>query len=165
MLLTEQGNPEQGLVYLDRAITRAPHHFAHVHKAAALVALGRNEEAVYEWTVALKRDPELPQAYLGRAQCYVRLLIWDRALADLEQAAAWSYGDLRLQMGIMLTYAKCLQERPDHLTRWLLLLERTARQGWDMLTRTYGSDRLLRQSFALVIVFTIICRFWTLRSR
>jgi serine/threonine protein kinase/predicted Zn-dependent protease len=136
VLLTEQGHPDQGLICLNRAITRAPHHFAHVHKAVALVALGRNEEAVYEWTVALKRDPELAQAYLGRAQCYVRLLIWDRALADLEQAAAWSYGDLRLQTGIMFTYAACLLERPDHLSRWLLLLQRATRQGWEMLTRT-----------------------------
>ncbi|MGC8643518.1 MAG: protein kinase domain-containing protein, partial [Isosphaeraceae bacterium] len=136
VLLTEQGHPKEGLIYLDRAITRAPNHFAHVHKATALVALGRIEEAIYEWTIALKRDPELPQAYLGRAQCYVRLLIWDRALADLEQAAAWSYGDLHLQMGIMFTYATCLDERPDHFKRWLLLLERMARQGWDMLTRT-----------------------------
>jgi serine/threonine protein kinase/predicted Zn-dependent protease len=135
-LLTEDGRPEEGLNCLDQAITRAPHHFAHLHKAAALVALGRIEEAVFEWTVALKRDPELPQAYLGRAQCYVRLLIWDRALADLEQAAAWAHGDFRLQMGIMLTYATCLPERPGHLGRWLLLLDRTARQGWDLLTRS-----------------------------
>ena len=65
VLMTEQGHPVQGLIYLNRAITLR-RHFAHVHKAAALVALGRTEEAVYEWTVALKRDPELPQAYLGR---------------------------------------------------------------------------------------------------
>src|SRR5262249_19751698 len=133
---TEEGRPEEGLVCLDQAITRAPHHFAHVHRADALVALGRIEDAVYEWSVALKRDPELPQAYLGRAQCYIRLLIWDRALADLEQSAAWAYGDPPLQITIMLTYAYCLPERPDHLGRWLLLLERTARQGWDLLTRT-----------------------------
>ena len=48
-------------------------------------------------------------------------LIWDRALADLEQAAAWAHGDLRLQTGIMLTYAKCLQERPEHVRRWLAI--------------------------------------------
>ncbi len=135
VLLTESGHPDQALAYLDQAITRAPHHFAHVHKAAALVAMGRNEEALYEWSIALKRDPELPRAYLGRAQCYVRLHIWDRALADLEQAAAWAHGDFRLQIGVMLTYAKCLLERPDHLGRCMLLLERTARQGWELLTR------------------------------
>jgi len=136
VLLTESGHPDQALVYLDQAITRAPHHFAHLHKAAALVAMNRDEDAIYEWSIALKRDPELPQAYLGRAQCYLRLLIWDRALADLEQAAAWAHGDFRLQIGVMLTYASCLLERPDHLVRCMLLLERTVRQGWELLTRT-----------------------------
>jgi serine/threonine protein kinase/predicted Zn-dependent protease len=136
VLLTEDGRPEEGLICLDQAITRSPHHFAHLHRAATLMALGRIEDAVYEWSVALKRDPELPQAYLGRAQCYIRLLSWDRALADLEQASAWAHGDLRLQAGIILAYAKCLPERREHLGRWLLLLERTARQGWDLLRRT-----------------------------
>ncbi len=108
------------------------------------MALKRYEEAVYQCSLALKRDPELPQAYLSRARCYVELLIWDRALADLEQAAAWAHGDLRLQTGIILTYANCLQERPDHITRWLLLLDRTFRQGWDVLTRTSVSAGVYR---------------------
>jgi len=136
VLLSEAGHAEEGLVSLDQAISLSPNHFAYLHKATALVALNRYEEAVHECSMALKRDPELPQAYLSRARCYVELLIWDRALADLEQAAAWAHGDLRLQTGIMLTYAKCLQERPEHISRWLLLLERTFRLGWDVLTRT-----------------------------
>jgi hypothetical protein len=44
----------------------------------------------------------------------------------------------------MLTYAKCLQERPEHITRWLLLLERTFRLGWDVLTRTSVSTGVFR---------------------
>ena len=87
----------------------------------ALVALKRYEAAVHECSLPLKRDPELPQAYLSRAHLLRELLIWDRALADLEQAAAWAHGDLRLQTGIMLTYAKCLQERPEHVRRWLAI--------------------------------------------
>ena len=100
------------------------------------VALGRNEEAVYEWTSPSNAIPNCPRLTWDGAQCYVRLLIWDRALADLEQAAAWSYGDLGMQFRIMRTYATCLPERPDHAGRWILLLERMLRQGWDMVTRT-----------------------------
>ncbi len=144
VILTETGHAHDGLSSLDEAISLSPTHFAYLHKASALVALKRYEEAVYQCSLALKRDPELPQAYLSRARCYVELLIWDRALADLEQAAAWAHGDLRLQTGIMLTYAKCLQERPDHITRWLLLLDRTFRQGWDVLTRTSVSAGVYR---------------------
>ena len=144
VMLTEAGHAVEGLVSLDQAISLSPNHFAYLHKAAALVALKRYEEAVYQCSMALKRDPELPQAYLSRARCYVELLIWDRALADLEQAAAWAHGDLRLQTGIMLTYAKCLQERPEHISRWLLLLERTFRQGWDVWTRTSVSTGVYR---------------------
>ena len=135
VLLTESGHPDQALVYLDQAISRAPDHLAHLNKAAALVALGRDEEALVEWATALQRDPESPQAFLGRAQCFLRLGIRDRALADLEQAAAWAHSDFRLQLAVLLTYSRCLLERPDHLERFKLLLERTARHGWELLTR------------------------------
>src|SRR5271157_517558 len=144
VMLTEAGHAQEGLVCLDQAISLSPNHFAYLNKATAFVVLKRYDEAVHECSLALKRDPELPQAYLSRAHCYVELLIWDRALADLEQAAAWAHGDLRLQTGIMLTYAKCLQERPEHISRWLLLLERTFRLGWDVLTRTSVSTGVFR---------------------
>ena len=144
VMLTEAGHAKEAQSLLDQAISLSPNHFAYLHKATALMAMQRYEEAVYQCTLALKRDPELPQAYLSRARCYVELLIWDRALADLEQAAAWAHGDLRLQTGIMLTYAKCLQERPDHISRWLLLLDRTFRQGWAVLTKTSVSSGVFR---------------------
>jgi serine/threonine protein kinase/predicted Zn-dependent protease len=134
-LRTSLGHPDLGLASLDRAINRAPHHFAHMHKASALVALGQNESAVLEWTLALNRDPELPDAYLGRARTYARLRLWDRALADLEQAAAWAHTDLALQSAILVAYAKCLPERPDHQDRWQGLLVRGLHQGWDLLKR------------------------------
>ena len=144
VMLTESGHAKEGLVSLDQAISLSPNQFAYLNKAAALVTLKRYEDAIHECTLALKRDPELPQAYLSRARCYIELLIWDRALADLEQAAAWAHGDLRLQTGIMLTYGKCLLERPEQFTRWLLLLQRTFRQAWDVLTRTSVSAGVYR---------------------
>ncbi len=144
VILTETGHPKDAVELLDQVVSLSPNHFAYLHKATALMALKRYEEAIHECTLALHRDPELPQAYLSRARCYIELLIWDRALADLEQAAAWAHGDLRLQTGIMLTYAKCLQERPEQFGRWLLLLQRTFRQGWDVLTRTAVSTGVYR---------------------
>jgi tetratricopeptide (TPR) repeat protein len=144
VMLTESGHAREAVERLDEVISLSPNHFAHLYKATALMVLRRYEEAVRECTLALKRDPELPQAYLSRARCYVELLIWDRALADLEQAAAWAHGDLRLQIGIMMTYAQCLQERPEQFGRWLLLLQRTFRQAWDALTRSAVSAGVYR---------------------
>src|SRR5208283_3194703 len=69
VLLTETGRAEEGLTSLDQAISLSPNHFAYLHKATALVALKRYEEAVYQCSMALKRDPELSQAYLSRARC------------------------------------------------------------------------------------------------
>ena len=97
------------------------------------MALGRYQSAVYEWTTALQRDPQLAQAYLGRAKCYIRLRLWDRALADLEQAAAWSEADLRLEWDTALAYAMCLPERPGHRGRWLQMVAGTARNSWDLV--------------------------------
>ena len=74
VMLTEAGHAKDGLVFLDQAISLSPNHFAYLHKAAALVALKRYEEAVYQCTMALKRDPELPQAYLSRARLLRRAL-------------------------------------------------------------------------------------------
>jgi tetratricopeptide (TPR) repeat protein len=135
-LQTSLGYPELGLASLDRAIARSPHEFAHMHRANALVSLDQQDNAVVEWTLALNQDPELPRAYLGRARCYVQLRVWDRALADLEQAAAWAHSDLPLQARVLLTYACCLPQRPEHLERWKVLARRTAHQGWSLLMRT-----------------------------
>jgi serine/threonine protein kinase/predicted Zn-dependent protease len=135
-LLTENGHPDRGLAYLDEAIVRAPDPFTHMHRARALARLGEDEEAVRAWSMALRADAQFPQAFLGRARCYIRLRHWDRALADLEQAAAWAQDDVPLHLGIMFTYATCLQERPESFDRWVLLMERMLRQGWNHLTST-----------------------------
>jgi serine/threonine protein kinase/Tfp pilus assembly protein PilF len=144
VLLAETGDLAGGLAFLKQAISLSPNPFARFHLAAVEVAQNHDEEAVHDWTLALQSDPELPQAYLGRARSFVRLLKWDRALADLELAAAWSHGNLRLQLGVMLTYASCLPERPGLLGRWLLLLSRAAHQACDELTGTSVSTGMLR---------------------
>jgi tetratricopeptide (TPR) repeat protein len=136
VLRIEAGDAEKAVIDLNRAIAGSPRNFTFLHKAAALVALGNYEGAIHEWTMALRSDPELPSAFLGRARCYVRLSLWDQALADLEQASAWAHDDPGLQLKILSTYARCVVERPKQRERFALLLERSFRQGWDWLTRT-----------------------------
>jgi eukaryotic-like serine/threonine-protein kinase len=105
----------------------------HLHKASALVALGRVEAAVQEWSLALRRDPELPEAYLGRARAHMTLLRWDMALADLEQAASWAHSDPRFELGLVSAYFQCLGKRPDRLPRFLALTARAANDLWGAL--------------------------------
>ncbi len=99
----------------------------HVYKAAALGALGRDVDALREWTLALRRDPELPQAYLGQARLAIRLKIWDLALADLELASAWAQSDPPTELAIAAAYLQCLPSEPDRFPRWLAMAGRTLR--------------------------------------
>jgi len=124
-LKTESGNPAGGLIDLDRAISRGAEVTAHRYKALALMALGRNEEAIGEWTTAVDGDREDSQAYLGRARALVRLGLWDRAVVDLGQAADWASDNPELLTRITLTYAYCLSARPARLAPWLALVRRT----------------------------------------
>ena len=99
----------------------------HTHRAIALEALGRDMPALREWSLALRSDPELPAAYLGRARLAIRLNDWDLALADLEQAAAWAQSDPLTELAIAAVYLKCLPTHPNRFPRWLALADRTIR--------------------------------------
>ena len=99
----------------------------HLHKAAALEAVGRDMAALREWSLALRNDPDLPAAYLGRARLAIRLKDWDLALADLEQAAAWAQSDPPTELAIAAEYLKCLPTHPNRFGRWLVLSTRTIR--------------------------------------
>jgi serine/threonine protein kinase/predicted Zn-dependent protease len=105
----------------------------HLNKAASLVALGNDLAAVQEWSLALRRDPELPEAYLGRARSHLRLRHWDMALADLEQAASWAHSDPRVEVGIVVSYFQCLGQRPGRLSRCAALTLRAASDLWGAL--------------------------------
>jgi hypothetical protein len=99
-----------------------------------LLALGELERAVDEWSLALRRDPELPGAFLGRARAQIQLRRWDPALADLEQAASWAHSDPRVELEIVTAYFQCLANRLDRLPRWLVLVDRTARDFWALVS-------------------------------
>jgi len=126
ILKTETGNPGGGLVDLDHAILRGARTTVRAPRALALMALGRDEAAVRDWSLALDDDPEDPEAYLGRARALIRLGRHDRALVDLEQAADWAADNPMLLPRITAAYAPCLGARPDRFPRWL----RLARHAW-----------------------------------
>ena len=119
LLESETGHPAAALIVLNRAVIRGAPATVHAPKALALMALGRNEEAVLEWSLALDDDPEDPRLYLGRARALILLRRWDRALADLGQAADWAGDHPALLTRIVLTSAMCLPARPDRFPQWL----------------------------------------------
>jgi len=135
-LKTEMGNAEGALIDLDRAILHSASARVRVPRALALMAVGRNEEAIREWSRALDDDPEDPEAYLGRARALFRLRRPDRALADLEQAAEWAADNAHLLPRITAAYAVCLTSRPDRFPRWL----RLARRAWSAWIATARSS-------------------------
>jgi hypothetical protein len=89
------------------------------------MALGRDEAAIRDWSLALDDDPEDPGAYLGRARARIRLGLQHRALADLEQAADWATDHPMLLPRITAAYALCLGSQPDRFPRWVRLFRRT----------------------------------------
>jgi serine/threonine protein kinase/lipoprotein NlpI len=123
VLRAKSGDRRSAIKDFDRAIALGVQQDVHTHKASALLALGEYTGAVREWSVAIRCNPDLPEAFLGRARTYVRLRKWDLALADLEQATAtWrAKSDLKIVLRIMATYAQCLKDRPDRLPRWVAL--------------------------------------------
>jgi tetratricopeptide (TPR) repeat protein len=124
-LLLEDGRPGEALAEAVRALPGGGGP-AHAAKARALGLLGRVGEAVAEWTLALRDDPEDGDAFLGRAGCFLRLGAWDNALADLESAADRAGDEARLLARITASYVACLPARPDRIFRVRLLARRAA---------------------------------------
>jgi eukaryotic-like serine/threonine-protein kinase len=125
-LALEAGDPRGALADFDRAILRGAEGALRGPRATALMALGRDEAAVADWSRALEFDPADPAAYLGRARAFLRLGLAHPALADLERAADWA-GDRPAPLArIALTYARALRLRPDRLPRVQALARRAA---------------------------------------
>jgi eukaryotic-like serine/threonine-protein kinase len=143
VLKTETGNPTAALVDFDRAILRGASTSVRMPRALALMAAGKNDAAVRDWSLALDEDAESAEAYLGRATALIRLGRADRALVDLDQAADWATGGPILLGKITASYAVCLAARPDRFTRWLRLARRTW-SAWTDAARTSKSAATLR---------------------
>ena len=123
-LATAAGDPESALRWLDRAVFAGGGAPAHTWRARALVALGRDRQAVEAWSSALNEDPDDPESFLGRAQSMRRLGYWENALADLERAAERAADGSRLIARVTLVELACLTARPDRLPRLLQLARR-----------------------------------------
>jgi tetratricopeptide (TPR) repeat protein len=132
-LEARSGQPKAAIDDFNKAMFFGALDQIHIHKAGALFALGQFEAAVSEWSLALRRDPELPEAFLGRALAQMKLNRWTMALADLEQAAAWAHSDPRIELKIAVAYWECLRNRPDRFPRWLSLAQRTVKDVWNGL--------------------------------
>ncbi len=130
VLREKAGDRHRALDDFKQAIAAGAFDRIHLHKAVALAALGQIEAAIQEWSLALRRDPELPEAYLGRARIQLGLRRWDLALADLEQAASWAQADPWLELRIVAAYSRCLDSKPDHRSRWLALARRAVIDLW-----------------------------------
>jgi serine/threonine protein kinase/predicted Zn-dependent protease len=125
LLELETGHPASALIILNRAQLRGAPPAVHAAQAQALMAQGRGEEAVAEWSLALTSDPEDPRLHLGRATALIRLQRWTRALADLDEAAGRAGDHPALLLKITVTSAACLPARPDRFPRWLAQVRRT----------------------------------------
>ncbi len=131
-LRSEAGDPASALGDLDLASARSDSASAHAARAATLRALGDLDSAIREWSQAIRRDPESPHAYIGRARsCLDRPEpLYGPALVDLEQAASWSRDDFAAEVGVVSAYARCLRAHPDRLPRWLTFVRRAADHAW-----------------------------------
>jgi tetratricopeptide (TPR) repeat protein len=136
VLRQAEGDLRGALEDYDWAIAWGAVDDVHSRKASALVAVGDYEAAIHEWSLALRRDPELPEAFLGRARTYLQIRdrdLTDLALADLEQAASWAHSDARFEAAVVGAYLQCLKARPDRLPRLLTLAGRAAGDLWRSL--------------------------------
>ncbi len=137
LLKTEMGNPSAALIDLDHAVMRGARGTVRMPRARALMALGQDEAAVREWSLAVENDPEDPQAYLGRATALLRRGLRDQALVDLEQAADGAANRPALLARIAVTYASCLGSSPERLPRAFAL----ARRAWSAWVATAQLSR------------------------
>ncbi len=132
-LLHAAGDDRGAIENYNRLIASGARDGINMRKAEALVAQGNHDAAVMEWSMALRRDPERPEAFLGRARAYIQLRKWDLAVADLEQAASWAHSDPRIEFAVVAAYLRCMGNQPDRLPRILTVARRAADDTWRSL--------------------------------
>jgi serine/threonine protein kinase/predicted Zn-dependent protease len=126
-LKNQLGDARDALADLERARQLGAESTLHVPRALALAMLGDDQSAVREWNLALTFDPDDPRAFLGRARSFIRLRLWDQAVADLERAADWAGDDPALRLRIAQAYTRCVFDRPRQLGHALSFY----RRAWD----------------------------------
>jgi serine/threonine protein kinase len=123
-ILLRNGEPAAALTWLDRACLQDEAGPARIWRARTLMALGRPEAAVKDWSLVQEHDPQDPIAYLGRAHAFRRLGLWLNVLADLEYAAERVPDGSPLLDRVALEYVASLPAIPNRFPRIVGLARR-----------------------------------------
>jgi tetratricopeptide (TPR) repeat protein len=78
---------DDALRYASAALAAQPHN-SRLHRAVGEALLGKLalDEALAEYARSIELTPDAADAWLGRADAYLRLKQWDKALADFDRA-------------------------------------------------------------------------------
>jgi tetratricopeptide (TPR) repeat protein/tRNA A-37 threonylcarbamoyl transferase component Bud32 len=127
----ELGQRDAALADCDEALRQAPSADVHVERGRLLYECQRYEEAVRAYDAALKRQRDLPAAYLGRARALLEQRHFEEAAADLDhylkRPSAQDLADVYVLRGLTRAglknypgaiddYTVALNLRPDSTT-------------------------------------------------
>jgi len=131
-VLTAMGRPAEALKELGLISSEwVRHPSIDMLRAQAYMALGQHSSAVTSWNLAIRKDPQLAEAYLGRARCRLSRGQWSEAVVDLSQAAAWARHDVGIESQAFLSFTRCLAFQPSLAARWISMGRRLARHAWE----------------------------------
>ena len=106
----EDGYYDRALEEYDTALSEAPNLLPALRgKARSLMQLGENQDALYLFSEAIKRDPTFAPTYANRGILYDRMGEYQKAIADYDKAVSldaekvegpnWLTRFLRLETG------------------------------------------------------------------
>ncbi|XP_020205622.1 TPR repeat-containing thioredoxin TTL1 [Cajanus cajan] len=154
----KQGRFEEALVLYDRAIARDSNKATyHCNKSAALIGLGRLQEAIIECEESIKLDPSYVRAHNRLATIYFRLGEVEKAL-DCNESALYADSVLAFQAQALKNHLnKCIEARK--VNAWSVILKETKSAislGADSAPQVYALQteallKLLRYQEAYVI--------------
>ncbi|KAK7321172.1 hypothetical protein VNO77_31531 [Canavalia gladiata] len=120
----KQGRFEEALALYDRAITLDSNKATyHCNKSAALIGLGRLQEAIFECEESIKLDPSYVRAYNRLATIYFRLGEAEKAL-DCNLSTSCADSILAFQAQALQNHLnKCIEARK--VKEWSVILKET----------------------------------------
>jgi len=131
-VLTAAGRPAEALKEL-RLISSewVQHPSIDICRAEAYTMLGRHPSAITSWSLAIRKDPQRAEAYLGRARSRLAQGQWSEAVVDLSRATSSAHGDLGLEGRAFLSLTRCLAFEPSLARRWVSMGRRLAVHAWE----------------------------------
>jgi serine/threonine protein kinase/Tfp pilus assembly protein PilF len=131
-VLTAMGRPAEALTELRLINTEwVQHPSIDTLRAQAYMAMGRHSSAITSWNLAIRKDPQLAEAYLGRAHCRLMQGQWSEAVVDLSHAMAWAHDDVGLEVQAFWGFTRCLAYQPSLARRWISMGRRLVSHAWD----------------------------------